>query len=395
MSGISLRSHIQEGVAELGLQAEKDVIRTVDGLTTLASSAVSDLQGEIKEHDETGRLIANAAFICAGILHAPGLKLPGSKIVSDQNAQLLREVTKKQLDPTYPLDITVALGGSEDAASLRLPAYVGPALDIAQLFVDRDIEAPVVRIVAAYDISATLNGLNRVVAKRRADEAYSLIEHYAHTFYPDLTTAGLIKGDAPTMDDMRNAGLEADAKLLHDLMTCDEADLQSPHLEIAKTLKGLERASQKRSSGGYDPLVVAAYSAAHGITFRNYATTQTGGAIKIGGQGEAPFDAIQAYMTGLHADDDPATLTNINAAGRPQPISLRNKAGLLPPYYTEGPDEVTIDTPIEQRPVSFDDLTDHYKRHGLRSGSDFAHLPEVVKDGFAKILQANLQMIHS
>ena len=257
---------------------------------------------------------------------------------------------------------------------------------------DRDRVPPIARFYNAHTISSAINGLTAEAAERRAEQASHLITNYVEQFYPDV--APYVQQETIDIAEIRAKGMNEDAQVLLDILHTPIQGLSSDELAIRQALEKLRRASAKHAGESFEQqeLILCTYAAAHGITFHNYGNPSVSGVIKLGGQGEAPFDLIQQHMATRHLIFGETALSNIDVAGNTQLVNLRTKAGLLPPYYLERDAEgihreFTVESTADDIPESTRAMADHYKAHGLRTGEDFLHLPlriQPVFSGFAR-----------
>lgn len=305
--------------------------------------------------------------VVAHVLTDPALKIGERR--KSATIQLVTELANHCLG-NETLEVTTALGGSEDAPSVRLISYISPLLEIGSVFAAADMVPPRMRVVAAHAVSSTLNGLDAEIATRRANQASTLICNLATLFYPECVQQ--LEIEALTMEELRAVGHSEDTEHLLKLIHSKEQDEPVQ----ASLQKLLGRATKKHASHLNEEQhaqILAGYGAAHGLSFHNYRFPHVKSAIKIGGQGEAPFDVIQQHMTDRAAEHGEHVVNT--SSGSPILVNLRSRAGTIPPYHLEGAAEITADTPPDQMPL-LSEAIQHYHAAGLRSGEDLSHLPE-------------------
>lgn len=356
------------------------VIGTTLSLQSESANKVTSFLEEAlrSEHDR----IAQACFdarteapvhaigqVAARILTSPLLRV--GELRSGQNIQLVREVARHVAIPGHRLEVAVGLGGSVQPPSMRLLAYFTPLLEIGQSFVDADTRPPALRVIAAHEVSSKVNGLDPDIAKHRAEQAGQMLTRLVRIYSRGVGSN--LSFEHLSMDDLIKHDLAADAKHIRELI-----DGTGPHQTTLN--KMMRRATVKHANTNDTSAmkrILAAYVAAHGLSFHNYRYPEVHGTIKLGGQGEAPFDQLQQYMAeralkrGEHS-------TNHCPGGGTRQVSLRMRAGTLPPYYLEADGELTVETTSEEMPDSATNAAKLYEARGLRSGSDFQHLPGQV-----------------
>jgi hypothetical protein len=387
---------IQEGVAA-ACPDETMQNRVGGALSHMTPEALgSDLLNDIAERRDALELAHDIGFINAAIITLPNLKTTTGKGVATYNTptntQIVREVTRKLLNPDRNLEVTVALGGSEQAPSLRLPTYIQPALDIAAIFVSRDRQPPTLRIVNAFQISSTLNGLDPQLAEHRATQAEQLMGAYIDTFHQELVPH--VRMERLTFEEVAAKTEAIDAEMLESIMNADSESLNPEESIAQQALLRLRRAAAKHYQGGDQEVdaIICGYAATHGLAFHNYGYPDVDGVIKIGGRGEAPFDVIQQFMASAYAKLGQMPVANRTSRGTTQLTSLRSVAGTIPPYYPEtsqttGMIEPTVDSTVEDIPNSHAELVDMYASNGLLSGVDLAQLPSHIALDYAQFLR--------
>jgi hypothetical protein len=309
--------------------------------------------------------LAAIGHITAQTLTSPLLKI--GKLRTPHNAQLAREIARHIVRPGYNLEIAVGLGGSTQPPSLRLLAYLAPLLELGQSFADAEVTQPKLRVVAAHEVSSSTNGLDPDIARARALQAGQVLTRLSRLYSSDVRPSF----EHQSMQDLLDHGLLSDAEHLQQLI-----DKPGPHME--KLQKLLQRATSKHAStedSDEQKRILATYVAAHGLSFHNYRHSDVHGTIKLGGQGESPFDAMQQYMAerALQLGEH---VTNSSPEDGTQQVTLRMHAGVIPPYYLESPFELTVETSSETVPDTASQAAELYHAHGLRSNTDFHHVPD-------------------
>jgi hypothetical protein len=318
--------------------------------------------------------------VSAAALACPYLKI--GQLRSPQNMQAVRELSRAVMSPDYNLEIAVGLGGSEMAPSLRLPSYVLPALEIGRSLVSVGV-APRLRVFLAHEVSSAANDLDTDIAKARATQASLLIKSFAEEFYPDCAPSLSITHTS--MDELRQKGLEQDKDILVRPMLPNDGNGQDTTSDALCKISARAEKHSERPSGEL-PEIACLYAAAHGLAFHNYRYPEVGGVIKIGGQGEAPFDVIQQYMSDV-AFANGNYVANLATNSQPQTVGLRSKAGTIPPYYLEGSSELTVDSRPNDIPGNTQEIVDLYNANGLRSGSDYLQMPDAVQSRYCGYLR--------
>jgi hypothetical protein len=371
--------------------------KKLDGsVRNMSQQALKDVVAGLVAGPEAIRVMKDAGYITASIMLLPSLKMTEGDVArhnTPTNTQLLREVALKVLDPEKRnLEISVAIGGSEQPPSLRLPTYIQPALDIASIFLDRGIKPPQIRIFNAFPISSSINGLDKTKAAHRADQAQGLMASYIQTFHPELTSH--VSFEELSYEEVLEKSHAEDAAALLRILRSDSVDLDAEEKTAQTALKKLRRAADKHHQGDGEDVdaIICGYAASHGLAFHNYGYPSVDGVIKIGGRGEAPFDILQQFMANRHAKSEGAHVANRAKNGSPQLVSLRNQAGSVPPYYPEtsvetGDTELTVDNRAEDIPHSVPELLGAYAVARLFSAKDFDQLPSRIAAHYTGFLK--------
>ena len=217
-------------------------------------------------------------FVVAGILTMPQIKIGDRR--KPTNVQLVQEVTNQVLCEDNNLEISVALGGSEQPPSLRLVSYVSPMLEIGSLFARQHLPVPTLRVVAAHAVSSTLNGLDAKRAHERANQATTIIDRLVEMYYPECRSSVVF--EHLEVDELQEKGHDKDTAYLLEIL---EGEDDSPTEVTSSLVKLLARATKRHASGRdaqEHASVLAGYGAAHGLSFHNYRYPSVTSAIKIG-----------------------------------------------------------------------------------------------------------------
>ncbi len=324
--------------------------------------------------------VYSIGFVVGRTLTSPELRV--GDIKKPANRQLVLEIARHALLPDYTLELVTALGGSETPPTLRAIAYVTPALELAKACQESGLAQPAVRLVAAHAVSSSLNGLDPEIAEMRAHQLLNLVDRLQETVYPNIKVAK----EHLSVSALSKKGHESDTEHLLTILQDGSVENETP---IHRALRKLAQRAVKHASiddGDQHARVVAGYGAAHGLTYRNYRYPDTDGTIKIGGQGEAAFDVVQQYMAD-RAKINGETVSNHDKQGSPVLVSLRTVAGTIPPYYLEGPAELTVESPSTAIPSTVSAAAEYYAQAGLRSGIDFANVPDPVRQQWSRIVR--------
>lgn len=390
---------IQAGVAE-GCPDEMVRNRVGGAISHMTPEALGDILPDIAGRPDALELTRDIGFINAAVIALPSLKTTTGKGVASYNTlvntQLLRELSQKLVDPSRNLEVTIALGGSEQAPSLRLPTYIQPALDIATIFMQRDRQPPVVRIVNAFQISSALNGLDSELAERRAAQSEDLMRGYIEAFYPELMPH--VEMERLTFEEVTAKTVVDDVEMLKNIMNAEPQRVTKDEKEAQQALHKLRRAAAKHYQGADQTDIddiICGYAATHGLAYHNYGYADVAGVIKIGGRGEASFDVIQQFMANAYAELGTVPVANRTKGNGVQLTSLRNIAGAIPPYYPEvsqatGVHELTVDTDNVELPETLEAMIDLYESKGLLSASDLRQIPSHIAPHYVDFLRGYL-----
>lgn len=322
--------------------------------------------------------VRGIGFVVARTLTSKELKI--GELNKPVNRQFVLEVARHALLDDYGLEVVTAFGGSESVPTLRAIPYSTPALELAKACDDAGLTQPTVRFVAAHAVSSSLNGLNSETARVRADQILGLTDRLRDVAYPNIN----ITNEHLSLDELRKRGYESDTEHLLEILTSEST--ADGVAEVRNALEKLVRLSGKHADSTDESQLqrtAAGYAAAHGFAYHNYGYHKDG-VIKFGGQGEAPFDTIQQYMASRSVAMG-LQVGNLDKDGLPILVNLRTRAGTIPPYYTEGLDELTVVS--KGVPGTVDAAIEHYRNAGLRSGSDFSNLPQHVMDQWGDIVR--------
>lgn len=382
----TLTAAVSEGV----MQAipEHGMASSVDLAIKRSKSELIDLMNMGVEADDPLLICRSFGAITAKLLTMPSIKIPNNKVETPEAIQIMRSVLATLVDPNHRLEIAVAFGGSEGPATLRTAPYIHPALETAEIFNKFGAPTPRVRIFNAHEVSSSINGLDANVAKKRADQTSRFMRAYVSHFAPTICPSVIVSDCS--FDELRSLSHDEDSDMLLKLLRSEETTLSPEELLAQSAMKALLRSARKHSQSAVNiEETVAGYAAAHGLSFKNYGYSDVDSVIKIGGEGESKFDQIQFFMANRHHNLG-RTVTNLNINGKPQPISRRNRAGLIPPYYREGAGEFSLDSDPDSLSEDINQLTQHYSASGLRSGSDFTFLPQHVAPGYLDFVKKHL-----
>jgi hypothetical protein len=222
-----------------------------------------------------------------------------------------------------------------------------------------------IRIFNAYELSASINGLDIEVAASNAKLSQQVLEQYIAEFYPECK--GNVVFEYISLAELRNDQQAADRQWVeHNASSIPK---------IRKTLERLRsRGEEHKGADGTDE-----YVASHAQLFRSYITGDDSAdtidgpltVIKFGGPGEANFDAIQAEIikarvqrTGIFANTDQRGVRIPNTAGgnRGEVLSIIQKTGAIPAYYA-GPGEVLFGA-AHHMFSRWEEVLHHYETHG-------------------------------
>ena len=300
--------------------------------------------------------------------------------VSDPDAakQMANENLNVLLYPGYKLEYVVGLGGSETAPTIRLGAYLTPALERIKRF--KEVGAtnqPSLRVLLARNMSQTVNNLDPLTTEKRGLQTERYVKGFVQTFYPGEVDH--VELDVPTIDEIRSPEYDDDVRwltdeLVHagDTVTDIDKEGAAAHKKLRKAVGNLGKRALKHADGD-DPEEAVhkalAYAGGHGVpeAFGDYRRTngkhRPHGTIKFGGAGETDFNIIQSAVAARHTTgsiDSDTYLPNTAARsdGKPQPIHVVMRAGGDPPPYYATAGDLTLDTAL--LPHTMDAAKRHY-----------------------------------
>lgn len=383
LSGHEVKQAVSDGI-ELGVDGVSQQSK-LKGFVREASLHLGDAMALVSAREDGRDVFREFGMVAGRVLTLSGIKHPEGKLKNPSNVQLLREILRSSMRRSEPLtpyrmEVSIGLGGSELPASIRTLAYIQPAIDILCSFDGtRLLSRPEGRVFNAHRISSALNGLDAATAKRRSEETAKLIEEYAGTFFQGVNLR--LEEIDPSVDIYADL-FEEDVEYLGQLFAHppDSKELGEEERLVRVALEKLKRAARKHSNEGEDKIeaIVCGYAATHGQAFKNYGHANVPDAVvKLGGQGEAPFDVIQQNLAQRHVHN--ARFSNPSTEAKTQLINLRTVAGAVPPYYPEA-GEITMESSPDEVPTDLNLLEKKYRTLGLMSVRDFEHLPKEVRE---------------
>lgn len=301
-------------------------------------------------------------------------------------ASLFYEFLNVLLYPEYHLEFRVGLGGTEDDANVRLCIYPVFALQMIESFIRQGTgNVPRLRILNAYHLAVTNNGMDELTAHKNALVAESLFQAMIHRFYPECEPH--VHYTMPHTDEVCDTDrFRTDLQLLQALVK-DEVTIRqfaeekvgegkTPkkyNLRVSRMKKALrvlyergeKHGGEKGRQNALDYIAVHPQSELFGNTLALVnVKSQPDGVVKFGGAGEHSFDLLQEFLVAHFDNDGQSFLPNTSAPDEEARIICvtQRVGGDPPPYYSAGEAEVTLCAQSLGQFGSSADMQKHYQQ---------------------------------
>jgi hypothetical protein len=245
--------------------------------------------------------------------------------------------------------LTIGLGASENYPSIRMPAYIIPAINIIKKIIDSnlDLGIPKIRIFKANYAGIYANGFDEKKVLDVSEKTFIFLENFILEFYPDLFQYFIFENDMPYF----NTNIFNNITELASIIEKAESNL--------KAVKKIKKKGEKygKNKGETNALFYAATHSIYNkaIDFNNEISdiifenkkNKPDLIIDIGGKSQKEFNTITHYLID--------TLNSNKYKKRPLISSIVN-VGKSPVYYKANNNDILINEYCEkiQRKMFFD-----------------------------------------